>query len=330
MRIKYGVIYGLIATVGVAVGLKLPDMVFDSMDQKSMARPALYKTSAVQFQQEADTSLMDYLRLAGSQISWQKIDPQSARSTPESVYEKAVEALRLFVSYEQSAGVPEEFIRQQQHFLEMVETRDNTGKGYDASDEFHQELPLVAIGTLSDNGNAHGESGASTDDEWESKQMAVILWRCMLLDEDNNRIVLVVDDVTGKVLTIEIYYNIHRELLDAEALYEVSLCLPNALNGFFSDYYELDTSKMRYVPYPEQGGGNNTSMLAETEADIPGIMAIAEAETDDGVDDVTVETDSTGRIRFFLTCVDAGGDELSIPVTLDSMKFSLNAAFSEE
>ena len=267
-----------------------------------------------------------------------------------------MEALRLFVSYEQSAGVPEVFVWQQQLILEMVETRENIGMGYDASDEFHQELPLVAIGTLSDNGNAHGESGASSDDERESKQMAVILWRCMLLDEDNNRIVLVVDDVTGKVLTIEIYYNIHRDLLDAETLYEVSLRLPNALNGFLADYYELDTSKMRYVAYPEQGGGNNTSMLAETEADIPGIMAIAEAETDDGVDDVTVETDSTpngaksytsvredngdleaalsmdstGRMRFYLTCVDAGGDELSIPVTLDSMKFSLNAAFSVE
>lgn len=364
MRIKYGILYGLLAAVGVAAGLKLPDMVFDSMDRKSTDQPVLYKTSAVQFEQEADMTLSDYLRLAGGQISWQDIapdiNPEIARSTPESVYKAAMEALRLFVSYEQSAGVPEAFIQQQKMILKMMDEQENAHNGFENLNDYHEEMPLVAIANMTGGGSNDPESGVSADDRGEDKRMAAIFWRCMLQDKNGNLIVMIVDDVTGKVLSIEGYFFGSGEPMDADEIYEVSRLLPNALSGFFADYYALDVSHMRHVRYSEQGAGVKTAIPAMTEAGDLDSTAIADADGGVGVDDGggnggATETDSnqrvlesyisgasgdddgeseasasmdrSGLIMFYLKCIDAGGDELSIPVTLDRMWFSLNKTF---
>lgn len=346
MRVKYGIIYGLLAVMGVAVGLKLPDMVFDSMDQKSMDQPVLYKTSAVQFEQEMDTTLSDYLRLASRNIPWQMLDPESARSSPETVHKAAVDALRLFIRYEQAAGVPEAFVQRQQLLLDKADMRENAHDGYDASDEFHDEFPLLAIATVADNGTDDAGPGDPVDDQGDGKRMAVIFWWCTLKDEDDNRIVMAVDDATGKVLSIS-YFAESMEPLEEDELYDISRLLPNALSGFFADYYALDVSHMRYVPYTGQGTGGNTSepavtetsepMVAETsepavaetsepaETEDPDNMAIAEMD-DAGDLEAALAMDSTGQMIFYLTCTDAGGDELRIPIMLKPTGFSMNAA----
>lgn len=397
MRVKYGIIYGLLAVMGVAVGLKLPDMVFDSMDQKSMDQPMLYKTSAVQFEQEMDTTLSDYLRLASRNIPWQMLDPESARSSPETVYKAAVEALRLFIRYQQASGVPEAFVQRQQLLLEKADVRENAYNGYDASDEFHDEYPLLAIATVPDHGSDEAGPGDPVDDQGDGKRMAVIFWWCTLRDEDNNRIVMAVDDATGKALSIS-YFAQNAEPLEEDELYEISRLLPNALSGFFADYYALDVSHMRYEPYTGQGTGGNTSEPALTETSEPMVtetsepaqiedpdnMAIAEMDDGDAVDggrgpdggrhtddgsgldggngpgtgvdgrgnggttiagsaqrgldsyiavgtdagdlEAALAMDSTGQMIFYLTCMDAGGDALRIPIMLKPTGFSMNAA----
>lgn len=291
MKIRRNWMYTGIAVLCVALGLKLPDLVFLYLDKGGAGEARTFTTDAVSVGVELD--ITDYLRLAGSQYEVFNVEKNAAVSHSDEIFDSAMEALSLLSEYERKAGVPELCTM----ILDDLIIPYNDKSSNSQTDFGHSETPVMAAVQLEDYSektSVRSDPGAMQTGR-QTKTVTAVVWKCQIWNGVGNCIEMLIDDASKKLLSFKVVWShewtfmMNTENIDMDSMLR---SLTYAYANFFQEYYGLEPAELDidmqdgdHAETTDAGEGYDSQTYAYW--DMPADSYMVSDESKSGIEDAT-------------------------------------------